>query len=705
MSSNGRSTPLSLHDILNPSSLAVIGASDDQKKFGGRMFSNILHGGFSGQVVPVNPRRDTILGAQAYPEIGEVPFLVDVAVVAVPVEYAERSVQACAAAGVGCCVIITAGFSEVGARGAAVQQRLVDIAREANMRLIGPNCLGFVNTHARLLCNSSPSMKVTPLVAGGIGHVSQSGALMATLYNRGVDDKAAYSVSVSVGNQADLDLADFVDFFAYDPNTRVITAYVEGFRDAGRFFDAVRRCRAAGKPVLMVKSGLTESGAQVTRSHTASLASNAAVIEAVCREAGVILVDDPRGMLQAAELYSRHGPPTGDGICVISGSGGAAAVTADKLAQRGLRLATWSATTQTALEQIYEPTQLGNPLDVGAMRDKSFVDVDDGGLGIAADDADVSLILAPITTAPMIGGVTRHMAMSSLAAGKPALFVIVQGTADDGARDALAELDMLYYETLDEALRVIACWMRGLPSAHDVDDTTRADDIVNAIESLEVEHEQLTEPETKRLVQAYGIPICRETTVQTVEEAIAAASKIGYPVALKVVDREHAHKTEIDGVRLGINNEHALALAFDELRAKSSTLLVSEMVTARLECLVGLKYDTEFGCVVAFGLGGTATELLNDVCLTPAPVSAARAKALLRGLKLWPLLDGARGTPKADVDALADVISRLSWLGVDAGSRLLELDLNPVLIDEHGVTAVDASARLQTGRSPSTVTR
>ena len=320
-----------------------------------------------------------------------------------PREYTPAIVDECAAHGVGCCVIITAGFGEIDEAGAEVQQRMVDNARAAGMRLIGPNCLGLLNTHAKLLLNSSPAMAVTPFRAGGIAHITQSGALLATVYNRGVDDHAYFSTSVSLGNQADLELADFVDYLADDPNTRVVTLYVEGFRNPQRFIQAVRRCREAGKPVLMTKSGTTEYGARVTRSHTASLATPHRVLQAVCRDEGILLVDDIRGLIQTAEFFSRYGPPSGDGVCVISGSGGAAALTADRMAERGLRLAQFSAPIREQLEVIYEPTQLGNPLDSGALQEKSFTNVDDGGLSIAAQEPDVHALLIAITTGPMVG--------------------------------------------------------------------------------------------------------------------------------------------------------------------------------------------------------------------------------------------------------------------------------------------------------------
>ena len=691
---------LSISQILNPESVAVIGASDDLRKFGARVFDNIRHGGYPGRAIPINPRRANVGGVATYASVTDIDGAVDVVVIAVPFEYVEASVTACARQGVGCCVLITAGFGEIDAAGAQAQDRLVDIARKHGMRLIGPNCLGFINSHASLLCNSSPAMKVTPFKRGGIGHASQSGALMATTYNRGVDDGAYFSASISVGNQCDLELADFVEFFAEDPHTRVVTLYVEGFRNPRRFVAAVEQCRAAGKPVLMVKSGLTSAGAQVTRSHTASLASNAAVIEAVCREAGVILVDDARGMMQAAELISRFGLPRGDGVCVLSGSGGAAAITADRMSVMGLRLSEFSAKTRTALEEIYEPTQLGNPLDVGALKDKSFTQIDDGGLAIAAADDDVDILLIPITTAPMVGKVTRCTAQASIEAGKPALFVIIQGSADDGARAALEELGVLHYETMDEALRVLDCWLQAGQSSQPPSTAVAPKGIPRASDLTDFNTTALSEPEVKQLVAGYGVPVNKEKFVHTHAEALLAAAEIGYPLVLKVVSRELMHKSDVGGVLLDVGDEAQLTAAWNTLVAKFDSTaegyLVGEMAKGEAEVIVGLKYDEEFGPMILFGLGGTIAELVGDVRITPAPVSAERALQLLSELSLWPLLNGARGRSALDVDALAETISRVSWLGAHAGGKILELDLNPVLVATkgNGVVAVDGAATL-----------
>ena len=530
---------LSVGQILNPRSIAVVGASEDLRKFGSRVLNNTITGGFEGVLTPVNPKCDQVFGLAAAASVKQIDPPPDVVVIAVPREHVPGIVDECADHGVGCCIIITAGFGEIDQTGAKVQQTMVETARAAGMRLIGPNCLGLLDTHTRLLLNSSPAMQVTPFRTGGIAHITQSGALMATVYNRGVDDRAYFSTSVSLGNQADLELADFVEYLAEDPNTRVVTMYVEGFQNPDRFIAAARRCRAAGKPVLMAKSGITEYGARVTRSHTASLATPHRVLQAICREEGILLVDDIRGLIQTAEVFSRYGAPGGDGICVISGSGGAAALTADRLAERGLRLSEFSPETRSRLEVIYEPTQLGNPLDAGALKDKCFTKVDDGGLSIAAAEPDVTALLIPLTTGPMTGNVTRSMADTVIAAGKPAMFVIIQGTADDGARDILAEKDLLCFETLEEALRVLERWMSALALPQKAATLERPTDLPTGCRLPDPPSEH----DVKVLVNLYGISVTEEAVAASMQAAVESARQIGYPVVLKGdIDRHRAQE-------------------------------------------------------------------------------------------------------------------------------------------------------------------
>lgn len=698
MTSSQPSQRLSLDRIMNPRSVAVVGGSEDLRKFGARVLNNTITCGYAGRIVPVNPKRETVFGLPAVPAVSALHEPVDVAVIAVPRGLVMDQLKDCAEAGVGCCVLITAGFTETGEEGARLQEEMVAVARAAGMRLIGPNCLGFTNTGAGLIMNSSPSMQMTAHEPGGIGFISQSGALMATVYNRGVCDGARFSTTISVGNQADLELADFVDWMADDDATRVVTCYVEGFKDPARFVAAAKRCRDAGKPVLMVKAGRSEEGARVAMSHTASLAGSWRVLQAVCRDAGIITVDDTVGMMQAAEMISRHGPPSGDGILVLSGSGGAAAITTDRFADRGLRLADFSSQTRTALEEIYEPVQLGNPLDLGASKARDFVNIDDGGLATAAADPDVAANLLVITTAPQLTKATEVLARAGRDSGKPTLVVFVSGNASDEGRQIVRDLGVLCYDTTDEALRVLECWL----APGDADPAPqRPADLPSGDPFDGMPDGALDEHRVKQVLARYGIDVTDEVVAYDLASAQAAAAKLGYPVALKGFGPDLIHKSDEGAVALDLQDADVLRAAWLDMQIRVGSrldgCLVSEMAKGEQEIILGLKLDDQFGPMVLVGLGGVLAEVLDDVVLVPAPASADVIAERMRSLRLWPVFDGARGRPKLDVAAIAQAAARLSWLAVDAGTRLKELDINPLFVraEGGGVIAVDARARLE----------
>ena len=322
------------------------------------------------------------------------------------------------------------------------------------------------------------------------------------------------------------------------------------------------------------------------------------MLQAVCRDEGILLVDDIRGLIQTAEFFSRYGPPSGDGVCVISGSGGAAALTADRMAERGLRLAQFSAPIREQLEVIYEPTQLGNPLDSGALQEKSFTNVDDGGLSIAAQEPDVHALLIAITTGPMVGNTTRCMADAVIACAKPALFVIMQGTADDGARNILDEKNLLCFETLEEGLRVLERWMSARKFSATIDTPARPADLPKASVTPTLDRRP-SEHDVKELIARYGISVVEELVATSVENAVKSANTIGYPVALKAISANLIHKSDLGGVQLDLANEAQVQRAWHEIHAavgqELEGCLVAKMERGETEIILGISNDAEFG--------------------------------------------------------------------------------------------------------------
>ena len=398
---------LSIREILHPHSVAVFGASDNRDKFGGRIMYFLTRHQFGGRIVPINPRRNEVFGHPAYSTIGQSPEKVDVAILAVPQKELIGSIADCAAAGVGCCVIMTTGFAEAGAEGAARQEEIAEISRRSGMRIMGPNCMGFLNPAWHLTLSSSVVLNAERLLLGEIGLVSQSGALMVSIFDRAYGDGIGFSACVSLGNQSDLEICDFLEYMIDDAKTRAICLYVEGFVDPTRFVRAAAACRVAGKPLIVLKTGRTPAGVKAARSHTASLAGSYEVFQAVCREHGVTLTNDPTVMVRLADALVRWPELAGDGIAVISGSGGSTGILSDRLSEAGLRLAALAPSTKAALGEVLLPPQVDNPVDLGGRRVPESIEIAGTAMAALAADPDVSVVVMALSSMPFFEARTR----------------------------------------------------------------------------------------------------------------------------------------------------------------------------------------------------------------------------------------------------------------------------------------------------------
>ena len=690
-----------LRRVLNPRSVAVIGASDSTEKFGGRVMNFVVKHGFEGAVIPVNPSASTIRGIRAYAAIGDAPGPVDVALLAVPNAHIASAVEACGAAGVAACVVLTADFAELGNEGEARQNDLVQAAQRHGVRLIGPNCLGFINPALRLALTSSIALAIEPMPVGGIGLVSQSGSLMAALISHAQDLGTGFSAAISVGNQADLEICDFIEYFLEDPATHAICAYLEGLKDAPRFIALAARCRAARKPLLVVKAGQSDAGARITRSHTASLAGSDAAWTAACNDHAVTLLDDPEALIQCADFLIRFGPPRGDGIAALSPSGGTIAVTADRIAAAGLRLAQLGDATQRALHEIVPVSRPVNPLDVGGLAREAGLASAQTCYELLASDPDTAVMLIVAATTPQLEAKVRLWAELALAHGKPTAILLTPGTLIDGARTILRDLHCPFTNRMDDALRVVkAAVAYGAALDTPLPVPVEPADFGN-IAAFTAPAPELTETETKQLLALAGIPVTTDRLVRTVTDAVAAARTAGYPVVLKLSSRTLTHKSDVGGVQLNLRSDDDVRRAWQRIVDKlaaiepNSTLecVIQPMITGGTELIVGTRWDAQFGALVMVGAGGIWAESLRDTQCALAPVTAERARALVRQLRIWPMLAGGRGRPAADVDKLADVIVRVSWLAAKLKSRLAELDINPLLVKPAGQGAIALDAR------------
>ena len=707
MEKNGRK-PIDVKSLLNPQSVAVIGASEDQTKFGGRLFKTLLMHPYSGAIYPINLKREQLFDQKAYPDVATLPEAPDMVVMALPRDYIKAQVEVCANKGVKVAIIISSKFSDAGEEGAALERELVEIAHAGGMRLIGPNCLGLISpVHELVLC-SSPAVQVPQLLRAPIGFISQSGALMGTLYDRAYGMGIGFSHCVSIGNQADLELNDFVEFLIEDDNTDVICSYVEGIKTPQRFAELARRARKAGKPWLMVKAGSTELGSQAAYSHTASMAGDYAALKAVCARENVVLMDDPLDMLSLARAMIRYPGRKVRDVAVYTTSGGGGAITADRLSDAGVGMAGFSEQTKKALSEYYSEGQGNNPIDIGGRKPDAPDDVGSITATLALADRGVDLGLMVLTTAPDVTGLTSQIADGAArqeVADKPTLYVMLPGRVATGARQVLVERNLPYVDTLAEAMAVLKAWKQW-SDYQEADAPERSSDMASVVVEPGV---ALDEAAAKKLLQTAGIPVNAARVAQEADALCQAADALGYPVVLKVISEHIVHKSDVGGVALGITNGDDLRQALEAMKTSIAKAVphavvdgysVQKQEQGELELIVGARSDPQFGPQVVVGAGGVLVELVKDIAVLPAPVDRASAERAVRGLKIAPLLGTYRGRGELDVQSVVDVVVRLGWLASDlaADGRVqdYEIEVNPLLVRKRGegVVAVDARAQI-----------
>jgi acyl-CoA synthetase (NDP forming) len=698
---------IAVDGILHPRSVAVFGASDSTDKFGGRIMSFLVRHGFAGEIYPINPRRAEVLGRRAYPAIAAAPTPADVAILAVPPASLVQSVDEAAAAGVGCCVIISTGFAEAGAEGAARQAALVDIARRTGTRLVGPNCMGLIVPHHRLALCSSVVLDTDRLQDGAIGLVSQSGALMVSIFDRAAADGIGFRHCVSLGNQVDLEISDFLEYMVDEPGTEAICVYVEGLLDGARFRRALAGARRAGKPVLVVKTGRTEAGVKSARSHTASLAGAFDVFAAVCREEGAVLAHEPEDMVRAAHFLIRHCTPRRGGVAILSSSGGGCGIASDRVSELGLPLARLAAATRESLGEILLPPQADNPIDLGGRKQPEEVEIAGDAARIIFGDEGVGYGLAVLTSMPFFARRTRLIGEAARALDKPVMIALTPGRAADGPRRALAEIGQFHFDGIEDALRTLALVVEhDRLRARTMPTPERPPGLLEAGSTSHLPDGPLTDADAKRILEAYGLKLALERAVSKMDGLGEAAMALGFPVALKAVSAAIVHKTDVGAVRLDLRSvDEVLAAAHEmteRLGGRLDGFVVQPMVRGDAEVIVGARRDPQFGPVVLVGLGGITVEILTDVVLAPAPVTPVRARALLDALRAAPLLHGARGRPALDVAAVVDAVVRVSWLAADLGPRLVDLEINPLIVRRagEGAVAVDARGTLEARKEP-----
>ena len=682
-----------LDRLLNPRSIAVVGASQDPNSLGTRTLQTLIDNGYAGVLYPVHPRYTEVAGLTAYPSVREIPGGADIAVIAVAAPRVAAVVEDCGAAGIPYAAILTSGFGEVGGDGPRLQQELVEVAARSRVRMTGPNSLGFLNRTHDVAAGFGVGMEGRSRPEkGGLGIVSQSGGMGLSLLNRATLSGLGVSVFVSTGNEADLTLVDFIEELLEDPGTKVIAAYAETIRGADRLLQAGRRAAELRKPIVIAKIGGSEAGSRAVQSHTGSLAGADAVYEAAFREAGIMRVDDLEDLFDLSTFLLRGRVPQGDRVAVVTQSGGGGAWLADAIERQGMTLATASEGLQAELASfVPDFGSVLNPVDLTAsgISTEAFASViktlSDSG------EYDAIVVLMPLLD-------VSEEAIASLAAVTPLpILGFSHWLPTPALRPRLGALEVPYVTSPQRAGRVLAAasrlgaaWRRMSEGSGAVTEAAELTAVTTSAAGVDVGDDAAA----FALLEEAGLPVVAWRRASTRDEAVEAAVQIGLPVAMKLSVGGLLHKSDVGGVRLGLADQAAVGDAWDCLATAAEALgapprvLVQAMAAHGLEVIVGAKLDPTFGPVVMVGAGGVYAELLGDISIRLAPVSAAEASAMLNELGFAALLHGARGGEPADVAALAEVVSRLSAAATAWRGEIAEIDLNPVIVLPQGDGAV-----------------
>jgi acetyl coenzyme A synthetase (ADP forming)-like protein len=690
----------SISRILQPASVAVIGAGRNPTGIGHTVVRNLVDGGFKGLVYPVNPHIDTLLGLTCSPDIEAIDGQVDLAVVAIPAAQCLAVVDACGRKGVKSLVVISSGFAEVGADGAALQAELLLRAHRGGMRVVGPNCFGVINSAPDVCLNATFASRAP--IHGGVAFASQSGALGIAILEQSVTSGLGLSSFVSMGNKSDVSSNDLLRFWNQDGETRAILLYLESFGNP-RAFARVAPVVSRTTPIVVVKSGRSSAGARAAASHTAALASPDIIVDALFRQAGVIRVDTLEELLDCGQLLANQPALAGSRLAIVGNAGGAAVLAADACEAAGLSVPEFDVATQSAIRAVAGPNAgVSNPVDLGAgATPELFETALRAALRSSSIDGAV-VILAPVATA---GAEAVARAIAGIDAGARPIVFVHLGVG--GGLTALrhGEVSIPCYAFPERAIRALgrvaehSSWKRRPvgESAHlDGIDAGAAHMIVMEYLAGHPDGGWLTPDAAVAMVRAFGIETAAEIAVSSADQAAAAALRLGCPVALKATGTTILHKSDVGGVSVDLASAPEVAAAYASMAAHLGDSMEGAIVQPMLrgvELIAGVVTDPSFGPVVMFGSGGTAVELFGDRALRILPLTDLDAHDMVRSIRGAPLLLGHRGAPACDVRAVEDVLLRVARLA-DEVPQVAEMDLNPLIASPRGAVAVDVRIRV-----------
>ncbi|MBF0558575.1 MAG: acetate--CoA ligase family protein [Nitrospirae bacterium] len=688
-----------LESLFNPESIAVIGASRDPKKVGYAVLNNLIKFNYAGSIYPVNPSPDDILGLKTYRRTSDIGKPVGLAVISVPAKVVPDALLDCATAGVRAAVILSAGFKEAGAEGIRLEERLKEISAEHGIRILGPNCLGIINTSNSMNASFAGGM----LPKGKVAFFSQSGALGIAILDWALGNNMGFSKFISLGNKADLNEADFIEYFSGDADTDVILGYIEDVIDGRKFLEVARKTTKV-KPIILIKSGGTEAGARAASSHTGALAGSETAFNAAFKQSGIIRAQGIQELFDTALVFASNKLPAGNGLLIITNAGGPGILAADMAEQSGVKLPIMAKETIEAMaKKLPSSASLYNPVDlIGDATSERYA----AALESAINDPNVDGILVILTPQAMtdVGNTADIIIHAGHETAKP---IITSFIGEVSVRASIEKLKVggvpsfSYPETAVRSFRKLCdftLW-KNAPAERAPVAVSNKDAAGKIIDALLRENRfEVGEDIAMDILAGYGFEFPERALAKTAKEAGAIAERIGFPVVMKISSPDILHKTDVGGVKLNINSEVAAEDAFMEITANAlrfmpdamiNGVMMYEMIKGGKEVILGVTYDRTFGHMLMFGLGGIYVEILKDVSFRIAPVTRSEAVAMINEIKTSALLRGARGEKPVDVDAIADGLLKLSAIVTDF-PVIRELDINPLMVLNNGAYAIDA---------------
>ncbi len=686
--------------LFRPSGVAIVGASNDPNRIGGRPIAFMRRGGYAGRVFPVNPGHAEVQGLPAYASILDVRDNIDLAVIALPAALVSEAVDQCIARGIKALTIFTSGFAEIDAEGAAAQDRIRNQCRSAGVRLLGPNCLGLMNVRTGMFLTFSTVLDAVTLIPGSVSMASQSGAFGAYFCGLAAQRGIGFSQYVATGNESDVDTADCIAWLAGDPQTRVIAAYIEGCRSGDRLREALRLAKDAGKPVVIYKAGSSAIGAAAVNSHTGSLAGSDAIWDAILEAGGVHRVRSIQALQDTVYALSLGVRPKGRSVGIISGSGGVGISLADAVSDAGLDLRPMPPEAQADIKAMNPFASAMNPIDTTAqvLNDLTLfgrmlkIMLRDGGYD------SVIVFLMQYAYDEKFFASWKKALLEVKQEFPDRLFVLCMAAPEKVARELEAEGFILFDDPGRAASAiaalakghppVVACQPAGAAASPAAAHANAKDGAVTALDEIE----------SRRLLEAAGVPFAPQVVASDMVGAVNGAETLGYPVVLKILSPDIAHKSDVGGVKINLGNAAEVRAAWTAIMAAAASAaphaviqgaVVAKMISGGVETIIGVHRDPTFGPMVMFGIGGVAVELYGDVAFRPAPLTPADAEKMIRSIKGFALLSGFRGKPAVNLAQLVDVVVSVGRLAA-ADDRIASAEINPFIALPDGGVAVDA---------------